>query len=119
MAAAGATEAGLKTIAGAIPQIASAMENSSFNSVAETISQRLGGASQLKETGGEDNNGILAGLSSIAFMGGKVSSIAGIVVSVGETIYNAIEANKQALAQAELESRFGDIELSIREVEEV
>lgn len=118
LAAAGATEAGLKTIAGSIPQIASAMENSSFNSVAETISQGLGGiASQLKEAGGEDNNGILAGLSSIASMGGKVSSIAGIVVSVGETIYNAIEANKQAMAQAELESRFGDIELSIREVE--
>ena len=117
LAVTGSAESGLKTIAGSIPQIATAMENSSFNSVAETISQGLGGiASQLKEAAGEDN-GILTGLSSIASMGGKVASIAGIVVSVGETIYNAIEANKQALAQAELESRFGDIELSIREVE--
>lgn len=117
LAVTGSVESGLKTIAGSIPQIATAMENSSFNSVAETISQGLGGiAGQLKEAAGEDN-GILTGLSSIASMGGKIASIAGIVVSVGETIYNAIEANKQALAQAELESRFGDIELSIREVE--
>ena len=113
LGAAGATEAGLKTIAGAIPQIASAMENSSFNSVAETISQGLGGiASQLKEAAGKDENSILVGLSSIASMGGKVSSIAGIVVSVGETIYNAVEANKQAMIQAGLEEHFGNIKLS-------
>lgn len=39
LAVAGSVESGLKTIAGSIPQIASAMENSSFNSVAESISQ--------------------------------------------------------------------------------
>ena len=39
LAVTGSVESGLKTIAGSIPQIATAMENSSFNSVAESISQ--------------------------------------------------------------------------------
>lgn len=112
LAVAGSVESGLKTIAGSIPQIASAMENSPFNSVAETISQGLGGiAGQLKEAAGEDN-GILTGLSSIASMGGKISSIVGIVGSVGEAIFDAVEANKQAMIQAGLEEHFGNIKLS-------
>lgn len=113
LSVADSVESGLKTIAGSIPQIASAMENSPFNSAAESISQGLGGiAGLLKMGAGENENGILAGLSSIASMGGKISSIVGIVGSVGEAIFDAVEANKQAMIQAGLEEHFGSIKLS-------
>lgn len=106
-------ESGIETITKLFPKTVDTVKNDSLDLLDMSV-QGIDNIISLFEKVGKGGS---SSISIIVKIIQEALSSIRTVVSVGQQIGDMIEANKQALAQAELESRFGDIELSIREVE--
>lgn len=64
-------------------------------------------------------SGLSQTLYKLASPTGIAVAAAGVLAGIGVAVYNSMEQAKQAAIEADLEQRFGDIALSMEEVEEI